>query len=257
MRLLIIVSLISVILCPIVLMEVQAGTIFNGTNYTNVNYTNIYTNQTYMDIVKSVKGMTIPKRDLDFGITISNTCYTMHKHNVSSNCPTYQEIMVLFPDTSNQLISGEFIMKDNQLQRDRPRMDSHYDWYAFNENKTYLFIDPDFALQSQLSMIHIESRMGEYSLRDSVDDNMRYVGEGRYIDSCREATIGAGNWIFMLGDTMEYLRHDCHPSFTLFNETKIIRKELVDHDITTSAKWIHDKFLEWVKENCLYEYDKC
>ncbi len=221
------------------------------------NYTNVYDNSTYANVLKSVEGKVKPNRELDIGISISNTCYQMHKYKLSSICPTYQEIMVLFPDTSNQFISGEFIMKDNQWQRDRPRMESHYDWYAFQTDKTHIFIDPDAALQSQLAMIHIESRLGQYPLSLTVENNTRYMGEGRYIDSCRHATIGSENWIFMVGDTIELLRNDCHPTFTMFNETKVIRKELVEHDIVTSAKWIHDKYLEWVKENCLYEYDKC
>ncbi len=220
------------------------------------NYTNIYDNKTYLDLVKQNKGELLPLRDLDFGISISNTCYTMHKNNISSNCPTYEAIMSLFPDTSNQLVSGEFIYKHNQLQRDRPQLEDHYKYYAF-QNRTIIFIDPDAQLQSQLSMIRIESSLPEFAINYSIVNNTRYMGEGRYIDECRNAVIDGRNWIFLIGDTMQYIAHDCHSTFTLFSDVKEIKMYKIIHDITTSSKWLHEQFLERVIENCLYEYDVC
>ncbi len=228
-------------------------------NYTNVNYTNIFTNQTYMDIIKFDRDYVLPARDLDFGIQISKTCYNIHRYapeNSTTNCPTYESIMAIFPDTSNQDVSGAFVYKHNMLQRERAPMEKSYNYYAF-KNQTFLFIDPDLQTSKNLGMIVIESQLKQYPVNFKVENNTRVVGEGRYIDNCRNAVITAENWIFLLGDTIEYLRHDCHPTYTMFNETKLIYTKYAKHDITTSNKWLHDQFLEWVKENCLYEYDKC
>ncbi len=224
-------------------------------NYTNVNYTNIYINQTYMDVIKSNKGETIPARDLDFGISISKTCYNIHKFapvNSTSSCPTYEAIMALFPDTSYQDRSGEFIYKDGQLQRGRPQMVNHYNYYDFKGNQTFLFIDPDTETKKQLGMITIESSLPEYKINYPTDDNTRVMGEGRYIDNCRNAVIDGKNWVFLLGDTIEYLRHDCHPTYTLFQDNKTIYQTKTVHDITTSNKWLHDTWVALAKEQALF-----
>ncbi len=228
-------------------------------NYSNVNYTNIFENKTYMDIVTQDRDYVLPPRDLDFGIQISKTCYNIHRYapiNSTTNCPTYEAIMAIFPDTSNKEVSGGFVYKHNMLQREKAPMEKSYNYYAF-KNQTFLFIDPDLQTSKQLGMIVIESQLKTYPVNYKVVDNTRIMGEGRYIDDCRNAVITAENWIFLLGDTIEFMRHDCHPTYTLFNQTKIIYANLTKHDITTSSKWLHDEFLKYVKENCLYEYDKC
>ncbi len=253
-----IVSLIIVFaLCPIWFATSQAGTIVNGTNYTNVNYTNIFTDESAMDIVRQAREFVFPKKDLDFGITIAKTCYQMHKHNVTTDCPTYEAIMAIFPDTSDKTVSGEFIIKDGFLQRDRPQMEDHYRYYDFMEDRTILFIDPDAQLMKELSMITIYAHLPEYPINYKVVDNTRTMGVGRYIDNCRNAVIDGPQWVFLIGDTMEYIRHDCHETFTLFSGNVTYYQEKIEHDITTSAKWLHDAFLQYVNDNCLGVYDKC
>ncbi len=260
------VSLFSVCLCLGVIMLISSAIPLPINNaqaaidYSNVNYTNIFINKTYMDIVNQARDYVLTPRDLDFGISISNTCYTMHKHNVSSTCPTYEAIMALFPDTSDQDVSGKFIYKHNQLQRETPPMERSYNYYAF-EDKTHLFIDPGYETSKSLGMITIYSSLPDYPIQFQVGDNKTLkIGTGRYIDNCRNAVIDGKNWIFLVGDTIEYMRHDCEESYTLFKDTKVIQSSLSvvgAFDITTSAKWLHDEFLKYVKENCLYEYDKC
>jgi len=233
----------------------------NAANHTiNLNYSNIYDNKTYMDIVIAAKSYTRPVRIMDFGIAISNTCITMHKNNVTTDCPTYEAILSLFPDTSNHDVSGKFIYKDNMLQRQNPPYTKSYSWYEFNTQNTILFVDPDTQTQKEIGMITIHSQLPYYRIADmsgKVEDNKRYLGTGRYIEECRNAAIDGKNWVFLLGDTINYLRHNCEAAFTQFNSTIEFNKQLVDHDITISNKWLHDTFIEWVKENCLYEYDKC
>ena len=256
----VIVTLIFVFaLCPIVFTNSQGGTIFNGTNFTNVNYTNIFTNQTYMDIVTESRKFVLPPRDLDFGIQISKTCYNIHRYapvNSTTSCPTYEAIMAIFPDTSNQEISGAFVYKHNMLQRESPPMEKSYNYYVFKD-QTFLFIDPDFETSRNLGMILIESQLKEFPINYKVEDNTRVIGVNRYIEDCRNAVIGAENWVELLGDTIQFLRHDCHPTYTFYNANKTITPEYIKHDITTSNKWLHDQFIEWVKLNCIYEYDKC
>jgi len=195
-------------------------------------------------------------RPIDFGISISNTCYRMHEYNISSNCPTYESIMAVFPDTSDQTRSGKFIIKDNQLQRGKPQMINDHAYYTF-VNKTILFIDPGVPLQQEIKMIRIESRLPVYPMSNEVHNNTREYGELRHIKDCRVATIDASSWLWLLGDTLEFMAKNCDPDFRTFNETKYIKPKLFEHDIRTSNKWLHDQFLEFVKENCLRVFSIC
>jgi len=210
-----------------------------------------------MDLVEEVRDYVLPPRDIDFGISISKTCYQMHKYNLTTDCPTYEAIMALFPDTSDRTVSGEFAIKDGFLQRGRPQMDDHYRYYDFMENKTILFIDPDAAVQKELSMIIVYSHLPEYPVNFKLENNTRSMGVGRYIEDCRNAVIDGTNWVFLIGDSMEYMRHDCNETYTLFNDNVTYIQKKTDHDITTSTKWLHDQFLIWVKDNCLGVYDIC
>ncbi len=248
---------LSSVISPTDFLQAEATT--HIINYSNVNYTNIFINKTYMDIVKADRDYVLPARDLDYGIRISKTCYNIHRfisEDPKTNCPTYEAIMALFPDTSIKEISGGFIYKHNMLQREKAPMEKSYNYYAFKKG-TFLFIDPSFETSKNLGMIVIESQLGEFPINYKVENNTRVIGVNRYIEDCRNAVIGSENWIELLGDTINFLRHDCHPTFTLFNDNKTITPNYIEHDITTSSKWLHDQFLEYVKENCLYEYDKC
>jgi len=197
----------------------------------------------------------------DFGISIAKTCYVMHKNNITTSCPTYEAIFAIFPDTSNQDVSGKFIFRDGLIQRGYPQMKDNYEWYKY-ETETLLFVDPDAQTQSKLKMITIYANLPTFKLRDGgmsnkVVDGLRYLGDGRYIEDCRNAVIDGKRWLFLLGDTINYMKNGCDPAFTQFNSTVEYQAKLMDHDITTSNKWLHDAFLEYVKENCLNEYDVC
>ena len=197
----------------------------------------------------------------DYGIVLSQTCYNIHRYapiNSTSPCPTYEAIMLLYPDTSDQKWSGEFIYKHNQLQRG-PAKEGHYDYYRFSD-KSMLFIDPPADTQSELKMIRIESSLSFFKPRglgSQIHDGVIYQSDTRYIDSCRMAVISAENWINLIGDTLNYMRHGCDDDYTEYNFLRVITQNLTKHDIATSNKWLHEQFIEWVKENCLFEYDKC
>ncbi len=213
------------------------------------------------DLLKQAR--TFDYREVNhYGIAISKTCYTIHRYapvNSTSPCPTYEAIMLLYPDTSNQDYTGKFIYKHNMLQREMSK-EGHKDIYKYIK-ESVLFIDPPFDIQNQLHMIRIESSMDFYKPRggfgSKIMDGVLYQSDTRYIDSCRNAVIAARDWINLIGDTLNYMRNSCDPFATNYNFTRVINQNLTDHDITTSNKWLHEQFVEWVKLNCIYEYDKC
>lgn len=187
----------------------------------------------------------------DYGIVLSNTCLTMLTNNLTSNCPTYDQILTLFPDTSNQKISGGFVLKDGIIQRQEPPYENHYKNYIFSE-KDLLWIDPPGDVLDKVHLITITSHDFTYKIKNQIiTNNTVLIGQGRYVTpNCRSAIITADNWLFLLGDTMQYLKHNCDKGFTNFNEIKIKTWERTIHDITTSYKWQLDQWIKESKEKC-------
>ncbi len=224
-----------------------------------------------------------------YGIQVSNVCYRMLQYNVTSNCPSYEAIMAVIPDNSNRDRSGDFIIKDNILQRGMPQQQKHLAYYPQTTNKTVIFIDPPNDILSNIKMIFIENKLKDFKLPiqpgtprpeirnqtatcdyynattnvnstglcTAISDNVRYLGDLRYVNNCAEATISAEEWLWLLGDTINYMRNNCNANFTSFNDVKTITTPRYQHDITTSNKWLHETFIDWVKENCLTTYGIC
>jgi len=197
----------------------------------------------------------------NYGITISQTCYNIIRYapiNSTSPCPTYEAIMLLYLDPSDQDYSGKIIYKHNMLQRG-PAKEGHADLYRFVPGST-LFIDPPGDMQNELHMIRIESSLTFFKPRglgSQIQDGIIYQSDTRFIDSCRNAVISAENWPLLLGDTLNYMRNSCNSNSTQYDFLRVINQTLMEHDIATSNKWLHDTFVQWVKDNCLLEYDKC
>jgi hypothetical protein len=191
----------------------------------------------------------------DLGISLSNTCLTMLKNNVSSNCPTYEEILTLYPDTSNRMISGDFDYSEGILQRQNSKYNDHFQFYRY-DNVPTRWIDPPADVIEKIPMIRITSSDFTYKIPSQViTNNTLLIGQSRYIsNNCDEAIITADNWLFLLGDTVQYMDHKCDPAFTNFDEIKIKTWEKTKHDITTSYKY---KLDTWIKESLKKCKNKC
>ena len=192
------------------------------------------------------------QKNLDVGITLSKTCQTMLKNNFETNCPSYEEIEALFPDTSNQDISGKLTYVDGFYSRDFTNYKNHYNWYSYSGAVTW--IDPPGDIVGRIATITIESSLPEYKVKESQSliNNTLIVGHSRYVDDmCYRASITAEDWILLTGDTLQYLQKDCNPEFTNYNHLKSKTFEYTYHDITTSYKYQLDSWIEQVKKDCL------
>lgn len=158
---------------------------------------------------------------------------------------------MLFPDTTNPKISGDFKLIDGIYQRDTPPVKNPWRFYYYS-TEPVLWIDPPSDARSRLIMITIESSLPEYKTGDESNKMNDYnitFQKDRWVDSkCKDAKITSKTWVFLTGDTLNYLKHGCDPSFTSFDGT--VKKEFVKsyQDITTSFKWKHDT---WVAENLI------
>ena len=194
----------------------------------------------------------------DYGIVLSNTCLTMLKNNVSSNCPTYDQLLLLFPDTSDRKISGDFVLKDNIIQREKAPYKDHFEFYRYDDKDT-MWIDPPADILEKIKLITITPYDFTYKIgKQVITNNTVIVGQSRYISpNCGSAILTANNYLFLLGDTMRFMKSNCNPSETNFDELKIRSWERTKHDITTSYKWQLDKWIKESKAKCVmkcFEY---
>ena len=192
----------------------------------------------------------------DYGIVLDNTCLVFLKNNLTTNCPTYDLINLLFPDTSNRKISGDFVIKQGIYHRQEPQYEHHFNNYRYDENKDRIWIDPPGDVIDKLKLITITPHDFIYKIGgQTITNNTLLTGVSRYIDPhCSSAIITANNFLFLLGDTMQTLKKKCAPNSSLFNDTKIETWEKTKHDITTSYKY---KLDTWIKESKIKCLGKC
>jgi hypothetical protein len=192
------------------------------------------------------------RENTDIGISLSRTCIIMIQNNIDSDCPTYEEILLLFPDTSRQEISGGFIEDDNGFyHREQTKFKSHFGFYTYEPNT--IWVDPPGDITGKIATIFIEPSLNDYLIKGShsMSNNTITMGHSRWVDDkCYRATISAEDWIFLIGDTIQYLDHSCDEKFTNFDHLKTISFEKSYQDITTSYKYQFDKWIELSKVKC-------
>ena len=208
-------------------------------------------------------GAGLPQISADnFGITLDNTCLTMIKNNVTSDCPTYEDIITLFPDTSIKDVSGDFGYSNGIYHRLSTKWHDSFEYYRFFDHPI-LFVDPPSGTYDRVKLIQIKSNLNEYLLRGqeksyNAGNHTITLGHGRYVDSCRIAYVDASKWSYLVGDTINYLSKNCAEDATTFNSKTTTQLYKTKHDLTTSYKY---KLEEWQKKMinmcgkkvCLYE----
>jgi len=187
----------------------------------------------------------------NFGIVLDQTCLTLLKNNITTDCPTYEDIITFFPDKSNRKISGDFGYNHGIYQRLPTKFHNSFEYYRTLPN-SIIFIDPPSEYKARIKLIEIKANFEEYKMpRLQGYDNEAYAlitGVGRYVSKCNVAYIAATNWVFLLGDSLKFLGSNCDPSSTNFNSTRTTYMQKVTHDITTSYKY---KLEAWQKESLL------
>jgi hypothetical protein len=202
--------------------------------------------------VQEVSGAAFPIPD-HIGILLSDTCITMHENNFTTDCPTYEELLQIYEDTSNHAVSGGFDYNEHGFyERQKPIMKEHLRFYTFEE-KLIQWIDPpaDLLLGAHKRII-IAANPFEYKILDQTITNAsHYVGNNRYVGStCNYAIVSAQYWLEWVGDSLYYLLNDCDPDFTRYNSTSLKKWEGTTHNIETSQKWINEQWLKEIKQEC-------
>ncbi len=208
-----------------------------------------------------------------FGVVLDNTCLTFIKNDLKTSCPTYEDILTLFPDTSNQLYSGYFGYYNGIYQRMPSQVEDSHEFYRFLNQTNLIFIDPPSHSRDRIKMIEIKANFKEYLLpfdkttKETItyktftnetrtivkyadptfnnEDRTLTFGQYRYINNCNYAYIDSGSWIELLGDTINHFNHNCSLNSTRYIDTFTTQLDRTEHDISTSYKW---KLEQWQKE---------
>jgi len=178
----------------------------------------------------------------DVGIALDRTCLALLKANMKTDCPTYEEILLVFPDTTNKRISGDFVFKDGILQREFPKYQEHLNAYKYEKPMTW--IDPPADTRDRIKLIIISTKLPYYFVSGSYTkkNNTLVFGKDVYVDTrCHNAVITAEKWTVLLGQVMQHLQGGCK---TDLNNIVKIYQEPTKHD-PFSSSWY--KFTQWLK----------
>lgn len=185
----------------------------------------------------------------EYGIALGKTCKTMLINDIPG-CPSYEELDVVFPDNTDPRL-GLLVPIDGIIQRNQPLFLHPEEFYRYH-TKTVMWLDPPEEVRKRIKMITIEPSLPPYKIgAESIqmDDYNIKFGKDRYINAnCSEIKITAVNWLFMTGDAMNLLKHGCDLSVSTFDASVSYNFTKSYQDISTSAKYKHDR---WVAESLL------
>jgi hypothetical protein len=218
-------------------------------------------------------------------VRLSQTCITALENGISSECPTYKQLVIL--DTSDTNISGKFTTDENgYFHRDKAPIDNSWRYYDLDD-ELRVFIDPPQGMAERVKTITIQSNFDTYFVQndmtvdskyelvdfvingttyqkaktvqvyEKVGDFGRVIYHDRYVDNCKHATINAEKWEMLLADTIHYMRNNCDEAHTSYQEREIIYANSTNIDLTTSPNWNYFQWLEEVSNHCIFKFKAC
>ncbi len=186
-----------------------------------------------------------------YGIAYSKPCIIMLQNNMTTFCPKSEYVLALFPDTTNQNIVGKLVEKDGIIQRGKPNVifaERYYD----RSGGTVMWWDPPNEVRKKIKMIYLEPSLPPYKTGDESlkmnDYNVSFKHMRYVTPNCGEAKISSQDWFFLLGDTMNYLKHNCDPAFTSFDETVTLQFVKSYQNLEHSNKYKLDQMVKIAKE---------
>ena len=191
------------------------------------------------------------------GLVLSQTCITLLKASIPTDCPTYEDLLQL--DNSKIEWSGNFTTDENGFFHREPAPIKN-SWRLYDHTDEWLvFVDPPKGMHDRIKLITIHPNFDTYTMTvDNVIYNYtRIIYHDRYIEKCKDATINADKWRILVPDTIYHMRKGCNPIHTSFNEIEYVPIPLFEHDVSTTQKYKHDKWIESVKTHCIFKFKAC
>jgi hypothetical protein len=240
-----------------------------------------------LDYITLDKPQSLSHLDTKIGIALSKTCETMIKNGYDTNCPTYKQLITL--DSSDTNISGKFTTDDNgYFHRGDEIVENSYKFY-WNDEQLRIFVDPPGNMETRIKMIYIQPNFDVYTLQNDMTTHDSFeiiqgnktltagnqtklitfdvrnqtesfgmiLYHDRYLDKCKDATINANNWLFLLPDTIHLMRNGCDRSFTGFEEREIITPNSTAYTPADSPEWNILQEAKRISEFCIFKYKQC
>lgn len=160
------------------------------------------------------------------GVDLSKVCQIMIKNNLTSACPTYEEMISL---DGSDYRSGSFKVIDGMFQRDKPLVQNDQRLYDF-EKEYKIILDPSGNLKGSIRMITIELNFGTYLTVGDYDktNNTRTINHDLYVDNCKNATISAETWLKTLPAVIHFMRNGCIDQ--IYNPQTIIHDKPTEYN---------------------------
>ena len=180
-------------------------------------------------------------------ISLSQTCITLVKNNMSSTCPDYTLLSSL---DSSMIVSGEFSLDEGGFfHRSNAKFKQSHLFYNF-DNTPRLIVDAPNG--SNFGKIIIMPNFDNYIVKNSniSDNNSRTIYHDRFIDDCKIAYINSDKWELLIPDTIHHMRNGCSDDTTNYQEAEIIVDPVTVIDISQSPNYQYSQWLESVKESC-------
>lgn len=90
-------------------------------------------------------------------ITLSKTCQQLINANMSSNCPTYSQVVDVYDNTIPN-ISGGFIPTDFDVKREKAPIKEHWKYYdSMMAGQQIIAVDPSAEFMQRSTIIEIQS----------------------------------------------------------------------------------------------------
>ena len=182
------------------------------------------------------------------GVELSSTCIKLAKLNMTSSCPTYEDLYNL--DNSITEVSGEFSFHDGYFHREKSGYQDTYRAYD-NDDTIRVLVDPPFNEAIRIKMITIEPNLGYYADKGwatKLVNGERLLAKDRIIMNCNTATITAEKYNLLVPDTIFTFRNGCENSeiddFETFEMTK------TEIDIWSSPNIQYSQWLLEMKDKC-------
>lgn len=200
-------------------------------------------------VIPSSFAIPYPDNTKTVSIQLSQSCIAMIKANITTTCPSYEQLYLLGLDDSLPGTGDFGYNKEGYFERGPSQYHDVHELYRFYDN--HVIVDPPAGVATRSNLIVIAPDIPPYVPLGEYEkvDHKRVLEKDRYVDpQCEYATITSKNWSDLLADTIYYLRNDC--THTVFDTRMIIEDHISSMDFTTSQKYKHDKWVAESIENC-------
>lgn len=188
-------------------------------------------------------------------VELTQKCLTVAKHNGTSKCPSYKDIVVVDTTEKQQKYVGKFVDKP-YFHRSKGLLKNPSIMYR-NAVDTVICVDCPADIRMRSKVIEITDNPMQYHKPDErrITNATRYEYVGRDVIGCTFATISWHYGMALLNDTINYFKSNCTDTSFIEKQTIYMNKTKPTYDGRQyqQDKWFKDaikKAQELAREKC-------